>query len=280
MIEIVEPGPLTTIQDGGRPGYAHLGVPRSGAFDLAAMRTANRLVANPADAPVLEVTLGGLTIRVHDAVTVAAAGAVCAGLDPLAPVSLPAGSILRLDRPRSGLRTYLAFRGGLAVAPILGSAATDTLSGLGPRPLQGGERLDVAAGGADIVGSAAAPAHWGHSTTLPVTFGPRDDWFAAPLELTTATWTVRPESDRIGIRLDGPPLQRAITGELPSEGMRPGGIQVPPDGRPILLGPDAPVTGGYPVIAVVARQDLDRAAQLRPGDSLRFSRPAGARSPT
>jgi biotin-dependent carboxylase-like uncharacterized protein len=273
VIEVLQPGPLTTIQDGGRPGYAHLGVPRSGAFDLAAMRSANHLVANRPDAPVLEVTHGGLSLLAHDAVTVAAAGAVCPGLDPLVPVTLPAGSMIRLEPPMSGLRTYLAFRGGLMLAPVLGSLATDTLSGLGPPVLRGGERIEVARDPADIVGVAGAPRpRDGGDVPLPVTFGPREDWFAAPEQLTETTWTVRADSDRIGIRLDGPPMLRAITGELPSEGLRPGAIQVPPDGRPIVLGPDAPVTGGYPVVAVVGRADLDRAAQLRPGDRVRFVR--------
>lgn len=280
MIEIVDPGPLTTVQDGGRRGYEHLGVPRSGAFDLRAMSSANNLVSNAADAALLEVVFGGLQLRVLDAVTVATAGAPCAGIDHLVTISLAAGSVIRLGRPLSGLRTYVAFHGGLDVASVLGSASTDTLSGLGPAPLRAGDRLAVRRGDTDVVGGQAAPLPASSVLAYPVTLGPRDDWFTDPGALFDVSWTVRPDSNRVGIRLDGPPLARAITGELPSEGVLPGAIQVPPDGRPILLGPDAPVTGGYPVIGVVGRDDLSRAAQLRPGDPVRFSSRTGARSAT
>jgi biotin-dependent carboxylase-like uncharacterized protein len=275
VIEILESGPLTTVQDGGRRGFAHLGVSRSGAFDRHAMALANSLVGNAPDAALLEITFGGLSFRVLDAVTVAAAGAPCAGLDHLATVSLKAGTVVRLGRPSSGLRTYVAFHGGLAVEPVLGSASTDTLSGIGPAPLSGGERIAVHDDAGDVVGGHATPPPWRSDVPLTVTPGPREDWFAAPAALFGTTWTVRPDSNRVGIRLDGPPLVRSITAELPSEGLLPGAIQVPPDGRPIVLGPDAPVTGGYPVIGVVDRVGLDRAAQLRPGDTVRFSSRTG-----
>jgi biotin-dependent carboxylase-like uncharacterized protein len=184
-------------------------------------------------------------------------------------VSLAAGTTIRLGVPRDGLRSYLAVRGGFAVEPVLGSRSTDTLSGLGPAPLQAGDRLPVGAAAGTLTGAAAA-VH-GRRSSLPIRFGPRDDWFTASARalLVDAEWTVRAASDRIGLRLDGPPLRRAIEGELPSEPTLPGAVQIPSDGRPILFGPDGPVTGGYPVIAVVT--DLDPAAQLRPGDRLRFS---------
>jgi biotin-dependent carboxylase-like uncharacterized protein len=175
-----------------------------------------------------------------------------------------------------GVRSYLAVRGGVTVPPVLGSRSTDTLSGIGPAPLRAGDRIPVGTSGGDVVGaSAAEPAP---RTVLPVRLGPRDDWFtpAARAALLAATWTVRPESDRVGVRLDGPVLARARPGELPSEPTLPGAVQVPPDGRPIVFGPDAPVTGGYPVIAVVT--DLDPAAQLRPGASVRFRPGSGAGS--
>lgn len=274
MIEILASGPLTTVQDLGRPGYATLGVPRSGAFDRAGAALANRLVGNAADAAVLEITLGGLRARLLDAATVALTGAPCAGrLDAGVAVTLPAGTELALGRPAEGLRTYLAVRGGIAVRAVLGSRSTDTLSGLGPAPLRAGDRLDV---GAAVAGDVGAEAYSPrpYRTVLRIVAGPRDDWFAPQaLKLLTATaWTVRAESDRVGLRLDGPRLDRIRTEELPSEPVLPGALQVPPDGRPILFGPDAPVTGGYPVLAVVRAADLDAAAQLRPGDQLRFSR--------
>jgi biotin-dependent carboxylase-like uncharacterized protein len=171
------------------------------------------------------------------------------------------------------LRSYLAVRGGVVAEVELGSHSTDTLSGLGPVPLRCGVRLDVGTETAhDVVGATAVPGT--PRRLFRIVTGPRDDWFtpAALTRLTVATWTVRPESDRVGIRLDGPRLDRVRAGELASEPTLPGALQVPPDGRPILLGPDAPVTGGYPVIAVVRDDDLDAAAQLRPGDSVTFTR--------
>jgi len=269
MIEIVAPGPLATVQDLGREGYAALGVARSGAFDRGALRLANRLVGNPDDSAAIEVTLGGLSVRLAEPATVAFTGAVCAGApDWGAPVSLPAGTLIRLRAPARGLRSYLAVRGGVDVAPVLGSRSTDTLSGIGPAPLRAGDVLRVGAATAPVVGAGAAEPL--RPDVLTLRFGPRDDWFtaAAKSALLATEWTVRPESDRIGIRLAGPELERARRDELPSEPTLPGAVQVPPDGRPIVFGPDAPVTGGYPVIAVVT--DLDPAAQLRPGDTARF----------
>ncbi|PZS15797.1 MAG: allophanate hydrolase [Pseudonocardiales bacterium] len=273
MIEIVEPGPFASIQDGGRWGYARLGVARSGAFDRQALRLANRLVGNPPDAAAIEITLGGVVVRILDAVTLALGGAVCPGFDWGTATTLPPGAILRLGAPAIGLRTYLAVRGGLGGAEELGSRSTDTLSGLGPPPLRRGDRVPVGAQAAGKISEASAipdPPR----RRLRVTMGPRDDWFtaAALTRLTSETWTVRAESNRVGLRLDGPRLERARTSELTSEPTLPGALQVPPDGGPILFGPDAPVTGGYPVIAVVHDDDLDAAAQLRPGDPVTFSR--------
>ncbi|MDT4921863.1 MAG: hypothetical protein QOI15_2765 [Pseudonocardiales bacterium] len=274
MIEVVDPGPLATVQDLGRAGYAALGVPRSGAFDRAALRLANRLVGNPDGSAAIEVTLGGLAVRLSRPATVAFTGAPCAGApDWGVPLSLPGGATVRLAPPTRGLRSYLAVRGGIVVAPVLGSRSTDTLSGIGPAPLRAGDALPVGVVDGPLVGaSAAEPVR---PPVLHLRFGPRDDWFtaAARVALLDATWTVRPECDRVGVRLDGPVLDRARAGELPSEPTLPGAVQVPPDGRPIVFGPDAPVTGGYPVIGVVT--DLDAAAQLRPGDSVRFSSAPG-----
>ncbi|HJQ42994.1 MAG TPA: biotin-dependent carboxyltransferase family protein [Jatrophihabitantaceae bacterium] len=270
MIEILDAGPLTTVQDGGRFGFAALGVPRSGAFALGEMRLANRLVGNDPGAAVLEVTFGGLAFRLRDAATVALTGAACAGLDWGEPVSLAAGTVIRLARPERGLRTYLAIRGGFAVPAQLGSRSTDTLSGLGPPPLRAGDRLPVGtSAGEDVLGAVSGVAS--HAPVLNVVPGPRDDWFDDAIGALLGTeWTVRAESNRVGIRLDGPALRRIRTEELPSEPTLPGAIQVPPDGRPILFGPDAPTSGGYPVIGVVPRDELDIAAQLRPGDALTF----------
>lgn len=271
MIEIIAPGPLATVQDGGRPGYAASGVARSGAFDRAALALANRLVGNEAAAAGIEITFGGLAWRVRDAVTVALTGAPCPGLDWARAVSLPAGATVVLGPPTQGLRSYLALRGGLDVEPALGSRSTDTLGGLGPRPLRTGDLLGVAARTAGAPSDAVGAVEV-RPRPLRLVPGPRRDWFApdALRMLHTARWSVAADCDRIGIRLDGPALARARTDELPSEATLPGAVQVPHGGRPIILGPDAPVTGGYPVVAVLCEADLDAAAQLRPGQAVRF----------
>ena len=293
MIDVVSADGLVTVQDLGRFGHAALGVGRAGAFDRGALRLANRLVGNPAEAAGLELTLGEVRLRVRDAVTLALTGARRAGIDWATAVSVPAGTLLRLHVPPAGLRSYLAVRGGVAAELVLGSRSTDTLSGLGPAPVTAGTRLDVGPEPGEPVSSAFASSPGTARGGLRILPGPRDDWFApeAITLLRTASWTVRAESNRIGVRLDGPRLPRAWNprtergepgepgergepgewGELPSEATLPGALQVPPDGRPILLGPDAPVTGGYPVIAVVLDADLDAVAQLRPGDAVRFS---------
>ncbi len=272
MIEIVATGPLATVQDLGRPGYAHLGVGRSGAFDRAALRLANRLVGNSDADAGLELLGGGLTFRLLAAATVALTGALCAGdLDWGRARSLPAGVTISVGPAIDGVRAYLAIRGGLAGPLALGSRSTDSLSGIGPARLTAGDRLTIGPlPVTDVDGASAVRPEPG--SPLRVVPGPREDWFAPAAidRLRSTEWTVRPDSDRVGVRLDGPPLPRLRTGELPSEPTLPGALQVPPDGRPILLGPDAPVTGGYPVIAVVREADLDRAGQLRPGDSVRF----------
>ena len=271
MIESLDVGALATVQDLGRSGLAHLGVPRSGAFDRGALRRANRLVGNPDGAAAIEATLG-LTFRVDAATTVACTGAVCAGADWNAAITLAAGATVVLQAPRRGLRSYVAARGGIAVDAVLGSRSTDALSGLGPPPLRSGDRLDVGPEPpAPVLGVVAHPPGT-PAAALNITLGPRADWFtsAALRALSTASWTVLPDSNRIGIRLDGPVLERRLAAELPSEPTLPGALQVPPDGRPILFGPDCPVTGGYPVIAVVDDAGLDAAAQLRPGDIVSF----------
>jgi biotin-dependent carboxylase-like uncharacterized protein len=271
MIEILAAGPLTTIQDLGRPGWATLGVARSGAFDRAAAALANRLVGNDPNAALLEVTLGGLAIRLADAATVALTGASCPGLDLNAAVSLPAGASVRLALPADGARSYLAVRGGIDVAPVLGSRSTDLLSGLGPARVRPGEVLAV--GAEPGRAPAADPVHAvQRRNAVRVLPGPRVDWFAdgAWDVLLRTEWTVLGESNRVGVRLDGPAVTRARTEELPSEPALPGAVQIPTDGRPIVFGPDAPVTGGYPVLAVAVEDDLGVLAQQRPGDRIRF----------
>ena len=282
MLRVLAPGPLATVQDDGRTGWASIGVPRSGAADRPAAALANRLVGNRPSAAVLEVTAGGLRMRAERTVLVAVTGApaplaVDGRPAPLnAPVTLRPGAVLSLGLPAVGLRSYVAVRGGLDVPAVLGSRSTDTLSGLGPAPVRAGDVLPVGTLAADepIVDVAAVPPP-ADRPVLRVLPGPRRDWLepAAWAALTSAQWTVTADSDRVGLRLSGPSLARARADELPSEGLVPGAIQVPPDGAPVLFLADHPVTGGYPVLAVVVTADLPAAAQLRPGDVLRF-RPA------
>jgi KipI family sensor histidine kinase inhibitor len=318
-IEVLQPGLLTTVQDLGRPGLAHLGVPHSGAADPASLRRANRLAGNPDGAAGLEMTLGRLTLRFHDAAVVAVTGApvpltliesdgpaTSRGRDPAdgpppvdghrptagpgsgraepwraAAFTVPAGAVLRLGAPAAGLRSYLAVAGGIDVQPELGSRSADRLSGLGPPPLRSGDRLPVGRARSPIrkrsddwprtdlaaVGADPVP--------LGAIAGPRDDWFArdALADLATGSYLVTPASDRTGLRLAGSPLTRSPgrPGELPSEGVAAGSLQVTHDGQPILLLADHPTTGGYPVIAVVVSADLGLAAQLRPGQRVRFT---------
>jgi biotin-dependent carboxylase-like uncharacterized protein len=281
MIEVLASRPGVFVQDGGRFGYAALGVPRSGAFDRAAWRAANRVVGNPAGAAALEVTLGGFAFRATVACTVAVTGAACPGAAWGTAVSLRAGERLALGTPSTGVRSYVAVRGGIDVAPVLGSRSTDTLGGIGPAPVRTGDRLAVGPQPATpVTGVEAVPV--GRHQPLRLLPGPRADWVepAAIALLGSTEWRVRADSDRIGVRLDGPALRRRRHDELPSEPTLPGAVQVPADGRPILFGPDAPVTGGYPVVAVLADADLDQMAQLRPGDTVRFRPAPGAISTT
>jgi biotin-dependent carboxylase-like uncharacterized protein len=277
VLEIRSPGGLTTIQDLGRPGYAHLGVGRSGAADRGALRQANLLVGNPSGAAGLEITFGGLVFTTHDAITMALTGAICPGtLDWGVAVTVPAGTMVTLGVPATGLRSYLAIRGGIVAQATLGSRSADLLGEIGPAALRTGDRIPV---GTEVAGEVSGVAIVPNRPRdrLRVVIGPRDDWFtgASLIRLTSSRWLVRPDSNRVGVRLAGPRLERTRPGELATEPTRPGAVQVPPDGQPILLGPDAPVTGGYPVIAVVVDDDLDAAGQLRPGQLVSFQVVAG-----
>jgi biotin-dependent carboxylase-like uncharacterized protein len=277
-LEVLRSGTFTTVQDHGRPGFAHLGVARAGVLDRPAADLANRLVGNPEGAAVLEVTLGGLELRASGGCWVAVTGAPApvtvegAARGHAHAVFLPAGAVLRLGVPPRGVRSYVAVSGGVAVEPVLGSRSTDTLAWVGPSRVVDGAVLPVG-----VPGGAPEP----HDTPRPpgrgplrVDPGPREDWFApGALDVLCATaYSVAAESNRIGLRLDGPPLPRLRQGELPSEGMVLGAVQVPPSGRPVVFLADHPPTGGYPVLAVVRPEDLWQCAQLRPGDPVEFSR--------
>ncbi|MEU9865831.1 biotin-dependent carboxyltransferase family protein [Streptomyces sp. NPDC047971] len=278
-VSVARPGALTTVQDLGRTGYAHLGVPRSGALDPGAAALVNRLVGNPESAAVLETTLDGCAVRPRCAVTVAVGGAPCPVTVDGRPVAwgravrVAAGALLEVGAATHGLRTYVGLGGGVAVEAVLGSRSTDLLSRLGPAPLAEGTVLPLGAEPA-VRGSADAPPWPGppDELVLRVRLGPRHDWFTSGALRTLATraYRVSSASNRIGLRTEGPPLERARAGELPSEGMVLGAVQVPPDGRPVVFLADHPTTGGYPVVAVVREADLGAAAQAVPGTPVRF----------
>ncbi len=279
-LTVLDAGPLTTVQDAGRPGLAHLGVPHSGFLDAPAARLANRLVGNGSGAALLETTAGGVTLRADVALVVAVAGA---GAEVLVdghgaawgePVSLPAGSVLRVGPARTGVRGYVAVSGGVRSERVLGSRSTDTLSGLGRPPLADGDVLPVGAGRRPR--PVDAPRVTNADGVLRVTAGQRDDWVAGGVRrLAERTWTVAADSNRVALRLSGEALERSRDDELPSEGLVLGAVQVPPDGQPLVFLADHPTTGGYPVIGVVLTEDLWQCAQLRPGEPVGFRQVAG-----
>lgn len=282
MMEVLHAGLCDLVMGASRPGLGALGVPAGGAADPAALVAANALVGNIAAAAGLEITLAGPTLRFPRGATVALTGApFMATRSCGAPVAwnetlvLAPAETLTIGRVESGCRCWLAVQGGLVVPEILGSHSTFPPAGFGGhmgRALQAGDVLAVGAQTGEVhVLRASLPVFGAMRSPLRVVAGPQargfDDaglvsFFSKPYRITAAT-------DRRGLRLAGPAVAYA-GGELPSQGVLPGAIQVPPDGQPIILGWDGPVTGGYPVIAVVVTADRARLAQLKPGDTLRF----------
>jgi KipI family sensor histidine kinase inhibitor len=322
VVDVLSTGPQTLLQDLGRPGRSVLGVPRSGAADVPAFRQANELVGNDDSAAGFEVLFGGLELGVRQISVLAVTGAetslqVATPTAPetsnmalngtgsaqrseagghetervrevplRAPFLMYPGERLRLGVPQRGIRNYVAFSGGLAADAVLGSVATDLLSGLGPSPVSSGDTfalVGVPSGFVGIADVARTPLpEMDSPTRLRFVAGPRDEWFAGRRgnpgldALQSLTWTVTEDSNRIGLRLsageDAPSLAipRSQPEELPSEPMVRGAIQVPGSGDPVLFLADHPVTGGYPVIGVVVREDLGLAGQLPPGSEVRF----------
>ncbi|MET4004001.1 KipI family sensor histidine kinase inhibitor [Arthrobacter sp. UYCu511] len=296
LLEILDPGPQSLIQDLGRPGLGDLGVSAAGSADTRSAAQANRLVGNAPQCAVIENLMGSLSLRAQSDVVLAVSGASATiTVEPVdgddfhgarelsmdTPFALLDGETLRLTPAGNGLRSYLAVRGGIDVPRVLGSRSTDSMSGIGPDPLARGTKLPVGAiHGAHIVGnpeSSTLPVPDAQGIyTLRISPGPRDDWFDASglARLTGQIWSVSAEFNRVGIRLalgaNATALERTLTGELASEGVAAGALQVPPSGLPVLFLADHPVTGGYPVIAGVIAEDLPAAAQLPPGAAIRF----------
>ncbi|NMD63611.1 UNVERIFIED_ORG: biotin-dependent carboxylase-like uncharacterized protein [Nocardia globerula] len=281
-VEILETGPLSLVQDLGRTGHLRSGVGVSGAADRRSLRLGNRLVGNSEDAAGVEILMGGLSLRAQQQITLAFTGAPAqAYLDGIpvghsSVIVADPGQVVRLEYAPTGLRTYLTVRGGIAVPKILGSRSTDTLSGIGPAPLKPNDVLEVGPTPVAFPLLDVAPVQPVTNGTLDirVIFGPRADRFANPETLTQGRWAVSTDSDRIGARLDrvgdDALLQRVDGLELPTEGVALGSIQVPPSGQPVIFLADHPITGGYPVVGVVADADIDRLGQARPGQQIRF----------
>lgn len=279
-LDVVRAGGAT-IQDAGRPGLLHLGIPPSGAADRRAHDLANRLVGNEPSAAGLELTLGGLVVRFWDHGYVALTGApapVALGGRAAAfntPTAVRPGDLLEVGSPHRGVRSYLAVRGGIDVPAALGSRATDTFTGLGPPPVRDGDRLGLGEPTLPMPGVEVAPVpEPEEAPTVRVVLGPRADWLDddSRAALTSTSFSVTPDCSRVGVRLRGDrPLRRTRQTELQSEPMLGGALQLPPSGGLILLLADHPTVGGYPVVAVLADDELSRAAQWRPGQRVRFA---------
>jgi biotin-dependent carboxylase-like uncharacterized protein len=280
MIEILEAGPGTSVQDLGRTGYAAWGIAPSGAADRASLRLANRLVGNAEGAAVIEVLLGGLTVRAAIGALIAVTGAPATVLLDRTragrrdgPQWVPAGATLSLTSPPEQLRSYIAVRGGLDTAEVLGSRSVDESSGIG-RGLRPGDVLEVGShtAGPPLIDQAPRAGSPAGPLELHGIAGPRENWFTPDTlaTFTTRPYAVTPAADRVGVRLTGPPLRRAVTREMWSEPTLRGAVEVPADGLPIVFGPDHPTTCGYPVVAVLDPASADLISQCRPGQSVIF----------
>jgi biotin-dependent carboxylase-like uncharacterized protein len=279
QLEVLRAGALSTVQDLGRRGLAHLAVPTSGALDEPALRLANRLVGNPEGCAAVETTVDGIVVRLDSDRYIAVTGAdadVLIGGRPAAwgmAQLVRAGDVVEVARARRGMRNYLAVAGGLLPNPVLGSRSTDLLSGLGPEVLRRGSLIQLGEPAAKPARLDFAPYRMPtDELTLSCYLGPRDDWFTADAIRTLAStpWMVTEQGNRIALSLNGNPLTRHSSAELPSEGVVLGSVQVPADGQPVIFLADHPTTGGYPVVGVVPAPDVWLCGQARPGTTVRF----------
>ncbi|HEX4002929.1 MAG TPA: biotin-dependent carboxyltransferase family protein [Candidatus Acidoferrales bacterium] len=283
-IHVEAPGLLTTVQDLGREGFGPMGVSPCGAADPLALRLGNRLVANPENAAALEMTLIGGTFVFPEGAIVALTGSdFGATLDGVAmemwaSIEVRPGQALRMGPTRAGARCYLCVQGGISVAPFLGSASTHLLIGLGGfggRALRKGDVLEVGPGGSSFRKrriAARALEQMSRREVLRFTAGPQADWFPAASRraFREATYRVGEQSNRMGLRLEGPAVDQLPGKQMITEGVSLGAIQAPPEGAPIILFVDQQTTGGYPKIGNVIAADVHRVGQLRPRDEIRF----------
>jgi len=270
-LRVLAPGFLTTVQDLGRFGYAHFGISASGAADPLALRAGNLLVGNDENAATLEITLTGGEFVFDGAAVISITGSDFAASVPMwQPVEIRPGEIVRFGPSRQGARCYLSVRGGLDVPLVMGSASVHVTTGVGGRPLRRGDVLPIGDRAVRRPRKPAlgAPSHTGIAC-LRTTAGPQARWFGD--ELYAAGYRVREESNRMGIRLQGPALP-SPGGHMITEGVPLGAVQAPPDGQPIILFVEHQTTGGYPKPANVISADFWRLGQLRPRDEVRFER--------
>jgi len=286
-LEILAPGPLTTVQDRGRYGYCRYGVPPSGALDSFSLRAGNLIVENSEDEACLEITLMGLRARALTDLTIVVTGADLQPHVNDSPLGMwrthriKTGDSILFKGPRSGLRAYLAVGGGISLRPVLGSRSTNLTSRFGGfegRPLQKGDILFSESAHLDLKGEGRRLApEWiplySKEWILRVVLGPQDDHFKAEGRdaFLQSPFKISSHSDRTGIRLEGPGIQRreGVEASIISEGVVPGSIQIPGDGQPIIILGET-VTGGYRKIATVISADLPFLGQIKPGDSVRF----------
>lgn len=298
MITVLKPGLLTTVQDLGRPGYQQYGVVVGGALDAFAARVANLILGNDDNAAVLEMAQTGPELRFEQDALVAWCGAdfeAHIGNHPLPPeraVHVAAGETITFGFPKSGLRAWLAVAGGITVPLVLGSRSTYRRAGIGGhhgRPLVTGDVLPVGekperaahllsalqASGRRATAWSVRPGTLGRAAptgTVRAVRGPEWSWFtsAAQQLFFASDWQATSEADRMGVRLQGPPLALVKAREMISSAVNMGVVQVPADGQPIVLLPSRQSVGGYPRVAAVASADIGRFTQLRPGDKIRF----------
>lgn len=289
VFEVLRTGPQTLFQDRGRFGVLKMGVSPSGSFDRLSAARANHALGNSDNAPVLEILLGGLQLRALKDCVIIVTGVDChvqvtnsAGATrndySNSIIDIHCGDTITLGHAEYGLRAYLAVRGGFEVPVILGSSSTDVLSSIGPHAPKAGDILYQGQHIGDLHWHPLLrriPTLWNRTSQerLKVIMGPHCDWFSTEtiLDFLSQSFRVSPDSNRIGVRLEATtPILKKWDKELPSEGMVRGSIQIPPNGHPVVFGPDHPVTGGYPVIAVLTSRSCDRIAQLAPGQTLKF----------
>lgn len=269
-LRVLDPGLFSLVVDFGRPSYRSLGVPAGGAADQAALVLGNALVGNPPNTPALELSLVGPTLQADCSVAAVVYGApfpLASDRQRLSPGTtfvLAPGEELRIGTPPVGMRAYLCIHGGLHARRVLGSASAW-------EPVVAGAELPCSTGKIAPRFIRAVLHSGGEPRTLRVLDGPQAEWICAH-DFYPRTFLVSPSSNRMGLRLDHEPLARRLPGELVSEPVCPGSVQLTHDGRCIILGVDGQTIGGYPKIAQVISADLDKVGQSRPGDEISFVR--------